>query len=604
MVRGLRIAEDLEPLPLDAVTQAIAILARRGAGKTHTASVLVEEVVRAGLPVVVLDPTGAWWGLRTSVDGQKPGLPVYIFGGEHGDVPLEATAGKVIADVVIDHPHAYVIDLSGFESNAAQDRFVADFLERLYRGKATHREALLVVVDEADSFAPQRVMPGGQRLLGAMEAIVRRGRIRGLGVVLISQRAAVLNKNVLTQVEVLIALQTTSPQDRAAIDEWVKGHATADERSQVLDSLASLERGQAWIWSPAWLRILKRIRIRARTTFDSSATPEAGAIAVAPRAIAKVDLASLGERIAATVEQAKANDPAILRKRIVELERSMKDFQAAPMAAPVVERVEVPVLNGQVGELREILAGLQEFGRWMANGADKITLAAENIVAAIDRVTVTPRSAHPVRILDRSVALAEPTGAPQSMSSRSDVASHRPVPEVGSDAPYPAGRPLSVSGAPPSELGKAERAILAAVASYPIGLTREQLAFLADYHPRSKGFTNALGTLRSRGLITPGFPAEATTEGRDAAAGQVEVFDVGEQLADVWVSRFGRAEAAILRTVIELYPAPATREQLAAAAGYDHERSKGFTNALGRLRGLGLVDGLALHADFARLLGR
>jgi DNA helicase HerA-like ATPase len=111
----LRISPDLS-LPLDAVTQAMAILARRGAGKTYTASVLVEEVVKARQPVVVLDPTGAWWGLRSSADGEHPGLPVVILGGEHGDVPLEPTAGRVIADVVIDHPGAYVIDLSGFES--------------------------------------------------------------------------------------------------------------------------------------------------------------------------------------------------------------------------------------------------------------------------------------------------------------------------------------------------------------------------------------------------------------------------------------------------------------------------------------------------------
>jgi hypothetical protein len=107
----IRIAKGLE-LADDVATQSIAILARRGAGKTYTASVIVEEVIRAKVPVVVLDPTGAWWGLRTSADGEKPGLPVVIFGGDHGDVPLEATAGKVIADVVIEHPGAYVVDLS------------------------------------------------------------------------------------------------------------------------------------------------------------------------------------------------------------------------------------------------------------------------------------------------------------------------------------------------------------------------------------------------------------------------------------------------------------------------------------------------------------
>jgi hypothetical protein len=296
-VTVLRIAIDLD-LPLDVVTQPIAILARRGAGKTYTASVIVEEVIGAKVPVVVLDPTGAWWGLRSSVDGDRPGLPVIIFGGDHGDVPLEPTAGKVIADVVIEHPGAYVVDLSSFESKAAEVRFAAEFLERLYRAKKRETGPLLLVVDEADIFAPQRPIPGTEspRTLGATEAIVRRGRIKGLGNLLITQRAAVLNKNVLTQTEVLVVMQTTGPQDRAAIDEWIAGNGTREERDEVLGSLASMERGEAWVWSPSFLRILQRVRIRARTTFDSSRTPEAGEVAIAPRAFAKVDLEQLGAR--------------------------------------------------------------------------------------------------------------------------------------------------------------------------------------------------------------------------------------------------------------------------------------------------------------------
>jgi hypothetical protein len=171
---GLRIAPGLE-LPVDVVTQPIAILARRGAGKTYTASVIVEEVVRAKVPVVVLDPTGAWWGLRSSADGTAPGLPVVIFGGEHGDVDLNEADGVELANVVLEHPSAYVIDLSSFVSKRAEQRFAADFLERLYRAKKAETGPLLVVVDEADFFAPQQPRDKGDQLrtLGALESIVR-----------------------------------------------------------------------------------------------------------------------------------------------------------------------------------------------------------------------------------------------------------------------------------------------------------------------------------------------------------------------------------------------------------------------------------------------
>ncbi len=75
------------------MSETFAILAKRGAGKTYTAAVLVEELLKAGLHAVVVDPVGVWRGLRASADGQGEGLPIVILGGDYGDVPLEVSAG-------------------------------------------------------------------------------------------------------------------------------------------------------------------------------------------------------------------------------------------------------------------------------------------------------------------------------------------------------------------------------------------------------------------------------------------------------------------------------------------------------------------------------
>lgn len=53
----LNIAPKLS-LSTEAVTQTFAILARRGAGKTYTASVMAEEMLKANFPIVWLDPLG------------------------------------------------------------------------------------------------------------------------------------------------------------------------------------------------------------------------------------------------------------------------------------------------------------------------------------------------------------------------------------------------------------------------------------------------------------------------------------------------------------------------------------------------------------------
>src|SRR5664279_5927979 len=107
----LVVGPDLK-LPEEAVTETFTILGKRGVGKTTTARVLTEELLGVGLPALILDPTGVWWGLRTSADGAGDGYPVVIFGGDQADVPLEATAGTLIADVVVSQRISAVLDLS------------------------------------------------------------------------------------------------------------------------------------------------------------------------------------------------------------------------------------------------------------------------------------------------------------------------------------------------------------------------------------------------------------------------------------------------------------------------------------------------------------
>lgn len=75
----LNLATDLQ-LPLDAVTQTFAFLAKRGVGKTYSASVLVEEFLKNGLPVIVLDPLDVWWGLRANHTGDAAGFPIVVLG--------------------------------------------------------------------------------------------------------------------------------------------------------------------------------------------------------------------------------------------------------------------------------------------------------------------------------------------------------------------------------------------------------------------------------------------------------------------------------------------------------------------------------------------
>jgi len=204
-------------------------------------------------------------------------------------VPITDQAGEAVALAIAEREVQCIIDLSDM-TNAAKIRFMTPFLEHLYR---KNRAALHLVVDEADEIAAQRLADGEQRMFGAFDKIVRRGRVKGFRPLMITQRPAVLHKNVMSQISTLIALQLTSPQDRKAIDDWVRGNADADQAKEVMSTLPTLARGDGWVWAPAD-DVLDRVTFPKITTFDSSRTPEAGEAVVAP-ALTAVDVEALRE---------------------------------------------------------------------------------------------------------------------------------------------------------------------------------------------------------------------------------------------------------------------------------------------------------------------
>src|SRR3970040_548061 len=99
-------------LPLDAGTNTQAVYGNKGMGKTNFAVVLAEELFRAGVRFSAMDPVGVWWGLKHGKKRGEKGLPILILGGPHGDIPIEPTAGAVVADLVADESVSTIVDIS------------------------------------------------------------------------------------------------------------------------------------------------------------------------------------------------------------------------------------------------------------------------------------------------------------------------------------------------------------------------------------------------------------------------------------------------------------------------------------------------------------
>lgn len=562
---GLRISESVT-LPADeAVTRSFGILGMRGSGKSNAAVVLAEELFRAGLPWVAIDPKGDWWGIRSSADGSGDGLPVVIFGGEHRDVPLEPTskAGVLVADLILNERLTAILDLSEFSKNEKVKFLAGEFKEegfagRLYRMKKREQGGLHIFLEEAHDYVPQQARGELGKLIDVVSSLQTMGRTRGIGCSVVSQRSARVHKDVLTQVDTLVAFRTISPQDRSAIEDWVKGHGVARE---LVDSLPTLASGESWIWSPEWLGSLERVTWRRRSTYDSGSTPVGTAAPRRPATLADVDIAAVTAAMADTIERAEADNPRTLRRQIAELRKQLAGRPVETKVETVTERVEIPVLQGPELERAEALVReIEALGGRLHDLVGDLRLD-------IKRATGAPIDARPVQV-------KRPADLRDIRSGRPDG----PAREVTRPAPDIDGKPLA----------KAERSVLSVLMQYP-SRTKKQVALLTGYAMGGGGFNNALGSLRSRGYIEGRDDLSATDAGRDAIGDAWEPLPTGAALLDHWLGQLSKAERLILSALADAYPNGMSKEELGEATGYE-PTGGGFNNALGRLRTLELIE--------------
>jgi len=127
--------------------------------------------------------------------------------------------------------------------------------------------------------------------------------VRGFVPWLITQRPAVLHKDVLSQADILVSMKLTSSQDREAIGRWIEGQADRAEGRRILGTLPRLARGEGWVWAPSD-GVLARVAFPRIRTLDSSQTPRREARAGSPRALAPVDLSVIREMLAGTAVEA------------------------------------------------------------------------------------------------------------------------------------------------------------------------------------------------------------------------------------------------------------------------------------------------------------
>lgn len=239
---GSAVKVDIEEL----LATRLLVQGNSGSGKSHLLRRLLEESASL-VQQVVIDPEGDFVTLA------EPFGHVVIDGAAYDQAEIARLAARIRK-----HRASVVLALDGLELEA-QMRCAAVFLNTLFDAPRDEWYPALVVVDEAQMFAPAAagdVTDEVRRLsLSAMTNLMCRGRKRGLAGVIATQRLAKLAKNVAAEASNFLMGRTFLDIDMARAADLL-----GMERRQA-EQIRDLERGHFLGLGPAIARRPVSVRI-------------------------------------------------------------------------------------------------------------------------------------------------------------------------------------------------------------------------------------------------------------------------------------------------------------------------------------------------------
>lgn len=239
------------------IGEKIAILGIAGSGKSNSSAVILEEFLSNALPVTIVDIEGEYWGLKERFD-------IVIIGrSANVDVEVDASNAAQFAAYSVEHGVSMILDLADYDSLEDMHDFLIAYFEALWVAASKARRPYVVVLEEAHEFIPQGASTPIKKLL---TTFALRGRKRGIGMIVISQRSAKVEKSVLTQASIVILHRVVHPTDLKVYQDIVPLPSRIVE-----ERVGALKKGDALVIVE---HTVHTARIRLRHTYHAGATPE------------------------------------------------------------------------------------------------------------------------------------------------------------------------------------------------------------------------------------------------------------------------------------------------------------------------------------------
>ncbi|WP_048077682.1 ATP-binding protein, partial [Halorubrum sp. AJ67] len=342
-IGGDATAEPGSPVDLpvvDVLTGRSFITGKSGSGKSNTASVVIENLLDNGFPVMIVDTDGEYYGLKEEYEILHAGAD------DECDIVVSPEHAEKLANLALEQNVPIILDVSGYLEEDTANELLLEVVKQLFAKEKRLKKPFLLVVEECHEYIPEG---GGMDETGKMLIKVgKRGRKHGLGIVGISQRPADVKKDFITQCDWLCWHRLTWDNDTKVV-----GRILGSKYASAVEDLGD---GEAFLMTD-WDESIRRIQFHRKQTFDAGATP--GLDDFERPELKSVSSDLVGELQSISDEQERReSELADLRQeidkkdqRIQELERELEEARdlsnmADQFAQALLGKAEAPYRGG------------------------------------------------------------------------------------------------------------------------------------------------------------------------------------------------------------------------------------------------------------------
>ncbi len=241
---------------VDVLTGRSFITGKSGSGKSNTASVVIENLLDNGFPVMIVDTDGEYYGLKEEYEILHAGAD------EECDIVVSPEHAEKLANLALEQNVPIILDVSGYLEESTANELLLEVVKQLFAKEKRLKKPFLLVVEECHEYIPEG---GGMDETGKMLIKVgKRGRKHGLGIVGISQRPADVKKDFITQCDWLCWHRLTWDNDTKVV-----GRILGSKYASAVEDLGD---GEAFLMTD-WDESIRRIQFHRKETFDAGATP-------------------------------------------------------------------------------------------------------------------------------------------------------------------------------------------------------------------------------------------------------------------------------------------------------------------------------------------